>query len=363
MCPANGPCRRRLITNERSKNVCTKSFPPDSGSRGRLWWAFRWGATLRMPKHYAVDREFRWIAGQRSGRSASHCIPSPMLYTEPYGSVSPSPLRCLVRRAFGRHPPRRSGATRACGRFDHSPCRPVSHDPYGHEETCRRVGASRARQHGEGWARADLQARAARTGRRGGMDRELSPTLGRALRRVGHCCRGIETEGENKMNVSRESEATHTKVERKSECELVVTRTVNAPARLVFEAWTKAELFRKWWVPKSYGPNLLSCEMDVRVGGQYRLVFRHEDSTMEFFGTYLEVTPHSRLVWTSEEGDNGKTVTTVTFSENAGQTLLVMHDLYPSKEALDCGSTGAMPEALDQLDELLASLGSSTETK
>ena len=164
----------------------------------------------------------------------------------------------------------------------------------------------------------------------------------------------------------RESEATPTKnrtaVERKSERELVATRTVNGPARLVFEARTKAELFRRWWVPKSYGLTLLSCEMDVRVGGRYRLVFSHQASTMEFFGTYREVTPHSRLVWTNEEGD-GQTVTTVTFNESAGKTLLVVHDLYPSKEALDSGSTGAMPEALDQLDELLASLGSSTETK
>ena len=169
------------------------------------------------------------------------------------------------------------------------------------------------------------------------------------------------------MDARRESDATSakndTRVERKSEREIVVTRTVNAPARLVFEAWTKAELFRRWWVPKSFGLTLLSCEMDVRVGGQYRLVFPHEDSTMEFFGTYLEVTPHSRLVWTNEEGDDGNTVTTVTFDENAGKTLLVVDDLYPSKEALDSGSTGAMPEALDQLDELLASLGSSTETK
>ena len=144
---------------------------------------------------------------------------------------------------------------------------------------------------------------------------------------------------------------------------MVVTRTFNAPARVVFEAWTKAELFRRWWVPKSLGLTLLACEMDVRVGGQYRLVFRHEDSTMEFFGTYVEVTPHSRLVWTSEEGDNGKTVTTVTFDEHAGKTLLVLHDRYPSKEALDTGSTEAMPEAFDQLEELLAGLGSSTETK
>ena len=169
------------------------------------------------------------------------------------------------------------------------------------------------------------------------------------------------------MDINRESEPTPTKndtgVERKSELELVVRRTVNAPARLVFEAWTKAELFRRWWVPKSFGVNLLSCEMDVRVGGQYRLVFPHEDSTMEFFGTYLEVTPNSRLVWTSEEGDDGKTITTVTFDETDGKTLVVLHDLYPTKEAVESGSTAAMPEALDQLDELLASLGSSSVTK
>jgi uncharacterized protein YndB with AHSA1/START domain len=164
------------------------------------------------------------------------------------------------------------------------------------------------------------------------------------------------------MELNSENETPRTKVERKSECDVVVTRTIDAPARLVFEAWTTAELFRRWWVPKSFGVTLLSCEMDVRVGGQYRLVFPHEDSTMEFFGTYLEVTPHSRLVWSNDEGDAGETVTTVTFEENEGKTLLVVHDRYPSKEAVDTGSTGALPEALDQLDELLASLGSSTES-
>jgi len=162
------------------------------------------------------------------------------------------------------------------------------------------------------------------------------------------------------VDVSREGGATSTNnptgVERKSDLELVVTRTVDAPAHLVFEAWTKADLFRRWWVPKSFGLDLLSCEMDVRVGGRYRLVFPYEDSTMEFFGTYLEVTPHSRLVWTSDEGDGGQTITTVTFEETAGKTLIVLHDLYPSKEAVDTGSTGAMPEALDQLEALLASL-------
>ena len=169
------------------------------------------------------------------------------------------------------------------------------------------------------------------------------------------------------MDAGRENEPSATKprtvVERKSEREVVVTRTVNGPARLVFEAWTKAELFERWWVPKSYGLNLLSCEMDVRVGGQYRLTFSHQGSTMEFFGTYLEVTPHSRLVWTNEEGDSGTTVTTVTFDEHAGKTLVVVHDLYPSKEALDTGAAEAMPEAFDQLDALLVSLGSSAGEK
>ena len=139
-------------------------------------------------------------------------------------------------------------------------------------------------------------------------------------------------------------------------------RTVNGPARLVFEAWTKPELFQRWWVPKSFPISLLSCEMDVRVGGRYRLVFGHEGSTMEFFGRYLEVTPPSRLVWTNEEGDDGEPITTVTFEETGGRTRVVMHDLYPSKEALDgdrCRATDGMAESLEQLDELLVELGAS----
>jgi uncharacterized protein YndB with AHSA1/START domain len=166
------------------------------------------------------------------------------------------------------------------------------------------------------------------------------------------------------MDARRGSELTpmknRTTVERKSERELVVTRTFNAPARLVFEAWTKPELFKRWWVPKSMGMSLRSCEMDVRVGGTYRLEFEPEG--MAFFGTYLEVTPHSRLAWTNEEGGEGGPVTTVTFEEKAGKTLLVMHDLYPSKAALDAAGTGAADatvEAFAQLDELLVTLGAS----
>jgi uncharacterized protein YndB with AHSA1/START domain len=155
-----------------------------------------------------------------------------------------------------------------------------------------------------------------------------------------------------------------TTVERKSERELVVTRTVNGPARLVFEAWTKPELLKLWWVPKSTGMTLLSLEADVRTGGSYRFVFSHSGSEMAFFGRYIEVTPHSRLVWTNEEGGDGGAVTTVTFEEKGGKTLLVMHDLYPSKEALDAaiasGSTSdGMSETLEQLDELLVTLGAS----
>ena len=154
-----------------------------------------------------------------------------------------------------------------------------------------------------------------------------------------------------------------TTVERKSERELVVTRTFNAPARIVFEAWTKPELFKQWWVPKSMGMFLRSCEMDVRVGGRYRLVFGHDASnTDEFFGRYIDVTPHSRLVWTNDEGGADGPVTTVTFEEQDGKTLLAMHELYPSKEALDAAGTGAADatrETFEQLDELLVALGSS----
>ena len=171
------------------------------------------------------------------------------------------------------------------------------------------------------------------------------------------------------MDARKESEPTamknHTTAERKSERELVVTRSINGPARIVFEAWTKPELFKQWWVPKSFGLSVLSCEMDVRVGGRYRLVFSHPAAPkpMEFFGRYIEVTPHSRLVWTNEEGGDSGQVTTVTFEERGGKTLLIMHDLYPSKDALDdaiaSGSTGGMGETFEQLDELLAALGAS----
>ena len=171
------------------------------------------------------------------------------------------------------------------------------------------------------------------------------------------------------MDARKESESNATKnpttVERKSERELVVTRTFNGPARIVFEAWTKPELLKRWWAPKSFGVSFLSCEADVRTGGKYRFVFGHASSEqpMAFFGRYIEVTPHSRLVWTNDEGEDGGAVTTVTFEERGGKTLVTMHDLYPSKEALDdaiaSGSTSGTGETFEQLDELLVTLGAS----
>jgi uncharacterized protein YndB with AHSA1/START domain len=154
----------------------------------------------------------------------------------------------------------------------------------------------------------------------------------------------------------------HTTVERTSERELVVTRTFNAPAHIVFEAWIKPELLKRWWAPKSTGVSLLSCEVDARGGGSYRFEFGNGASKpMAFFGQYVEVTPPLNLVWTNDESDDGA-VTGVTFEERDGQTLLVMRELYPSKEALDraiTGMEGGMPEMFEQLDELLVTLGAS----
>lgn len=171
------------------------------------------------------------------------------------------------------------------------------------------------------------------------------------------------------MDATRESEPApgpstplarnRTTVERISDRELVVTRTFNGPVHLVFEAWTRPELFQRWWVPRSFGISLRSCEMDVRPGGTYRLVFGHGDAEPHaFHGTYLEVTPPSRLVWTNEEGDE-VVITTVTFEDRGDKTLLVVHELHPSKEALDSARASGVEagtlEAFDQLDALLAS--------
>jgi uncharacterized protein YndB with AHSA1/START domain len=153
-----------------------------------------------------------------------------------------------------------------------------------------------------------------------------------------------------------------TTLERTSDRELVVKRSFNGPARIVFKAWTTPELLMRWWMPKSLGMTFISCEADVRSGGSYRFVFGHpsSDTPMAFFGKYLEVVPPTRLVWTNEESDEGS-VTTVTFEERGGETLVVIRELYPSKAVLDeamaTGSIGFSEEMSMQLDALLASEG------
>ncbi|MDP9087444.1 MAG: SRPBCC family protein [Pseudomonadota bacterium] len=148
------------------------------------------------------------------------------------------------------------------------------------------------------------------------------------------------------------SEAKRTTIEKKSDREIVVRRTFDAPARIVFEAWSKPELFKRWWVPKSIGMTLVSCEQDVRTGGRYRLEF---GQGMAFFGRYVEVTPHSRIVWTNEESGEDGSVTTVTFDEQDGKTLLTLNELYPSKEAFERtgGAEDGLSESFDQLEALL----------
>jgi uncharacterized protein YndB with AHSA1/START domain len=151
-----------------------------------------------------------------------------------------------------------------------------------------------------------------------------------------------------------------TTVERISERELTVRRNVHGPARMVFEAWTRPDLFRRWWAPKSFGVTMISCDMDVRTGGTYRIEMGHPSSEqpMAFFGRYLDVTPPSRLVWTNDESGEDGAVTTVTFEEDGDLTRVVVHELYSSKEALDealsSGSTTGWGEQFEQLDALIA---------
>lgn len=149
-----------------------------------------------------------------------------------------------------------------------------------------------------------------------------------------------------------------TSIERKGDRELVVTRTFDAPPAMVYKAWSQPGLLRRWWMPKSAsGVSLLSCDMDVRTGGKYRLEFgAGGPETMAFYGKYLDVVPDRRIVWTNDEGEEGA-VTTVTFEDLGGKTLLTFHELYPSAQALEealQGSAAALPEQLDQLDELLS---------
>ena len=152
-----------------------------------------------------------------------------------------------------------------------------------------------------------------------------------------------------------------TSIERKGDRELVVTRTFDAPPGIVYRAWTQPDLFRRWWMPKSLaGVSLIACDMDVRTGGKYRLEFSTGGSdTMAFHGKYLDVVPNERIVWTNDEGEEGA-ITTVTFEDLGGKTLLSFHEIYPSREALEealQGGAAALPEQFDQLGEFLSGEG------
>ena len=164
------------------------------------------------------------------------------------------------------------------------------------------------------------------------------------------------------MTAGRQSDpagGARTTVERPSDRDLVVTRTIDGPVRTVFEAWASPDLFRRWWAPASFGVSLISYDADMRAGGGYRLVMGHPSSEqpMAFFGRYIDVTPPSRIAWTNDEAGEGGPVTTVTFAEADGATRVVVHELYPSKasldEALDSGSTGGWGEQFAQLNDLV----------
>ena len=160
-----------------------------------------------------------------------------------------------------------------------------------------------------------------------------------------------------------------TTLERTSDREIVVTRIFNGPPRIVFDAWTRPDLVSRWWAPLSMGVSMVSCDADVRAGGRYRYVLKppHSDP-FAFVGTYREVTPHTRLVYTTiyvpkgndEQDESGAAVCTVTFEDRGEKTYLVSREVYPSKDVLDAvlatGMESGMRVTMDQLDELVASL-------
>lgn len=167
----------------------------------------------------------------------------------------------------------------------------------------------------------------------------------------------------NQQAINHADATARTRVDRKSDRELVVTRLFDAAPSVVFRAWAEADLFRQWWVPKGAGIELIGCDMDVRTGGKYRLEFAAGTDTMAFYGKYLEVVPGARIVWTNDEGEDAGeqgAVTTVTFEAHGDQTLVTFHELYPTKEGLDeamQGSAAGLPMQLDQLAEMLPTFG------
>jgi uncharacterized protein YndB with AHSA1/START domain len=153
-------------------------------------------------------------------------------------------------------------------------------------------------------------------------------------------------------------------VERVSERELLVRRAFDAPARIVYEAWTKPEHMKRWWAPKSFGAIMYECDIDLRVGGDFRFVFGKEgEPKMAFSGTFREVVPNERLVSTQifePMPEAGEAIITTTFVQRGGKTHLELRQLFPSKQALDgaiaTGMTDGMRVTFAQLDELVRTL-------
>jgi len=147
----------------------------------------------------------------------------------------------------------------------------------------------------------------------------------------------------------------------RGDLELVITRTIDGPPRIVFDAWTRLDLLVRWWAPSRAGVPGEGFALDLRPGGKWRSVLKlHTGDELAFSGTYLEVVPPSRLVYTSvfePRPEAGEVMCTVTFEDRDAKTLVTLREVFPSRAALEAALRSGMDESLDQLDDLIASLG------
>jgi uncharacterized protein YndB with AHSA1/START domain len=134
---------------------------------------------------------------------------------------------------------------------------------------------------------------------------------------------------------------------------LVLSRTFDAPRRLVFEAWTKAEHVARWFTPRPLTTS--ECVVDFRPGGRFRVVMRMPDGAehpME--GTFTEAVPPERLGFAGVLNDGNRIITTVTFAEDAGKTTLTVRQTYSFRSAATGGAVQGWTTTLDQLGEHIA---------
>ncbi len=163
---------------------------------------------------------------------------------------------------------------------------------------------------------------------------------------------------ESKLVVERKDDL---KVILPSDREVLVTRSFNAPRRLVWEAVSKPEHVRQWWGLRSMPMTV--CEIDHRVGGKWRFVVRAPDgSEHAWSGVYNEIHAPERVVNTEvyENIPGAESLVTATFDERDGRTYLTTRMLHKSKENRDgyihAGAEGGMRETFTRLDELLAKM-------